>query len=123
MRPDDQVAMANHLARQIKKTIPKTHGFCLFLFPHSSQPGHGLTTYIANVERADMRHELRLVLAKWDADELAGAKLPTSEKSLGQRAFEGFWSRWGGPAKDWQQQPPEISQAWESAAAAVKAGP
>jgi hypothetical protein len=128
VRPDEQVAMANVLARHIKQEIPKTHGFCLFLFPHSSQPGSALTTYIASVERADMRHELRLILAKWDADELAGSAMPTSSKSLGQVAYEAYCEKagWkslvtGAPLPTWSQQRPEISQAWEAAAAAVKA--
>lgn len=76
MRPDDQVALANQIARKIKSQIPATHGFCLFIFPHSTQPGQGMTTYIANVQRADMRQELRTVLAKWDADAIARGEKP-----------------------------------------------
>lgn len=74
MNHEQQVRMANVLARIISEKLPLSHGFCLIIFPlHTPLGAQSVSTYIANVNRPAVHQELRGLVAKWDADDVSSA--------------------------------------------------
>lgn len=69
---DQRVALTNKTFREkVVPVLPDGEGAILIVF-ETGIP-NGLMCYIASADRAGCRDMLRNLLAKWDADEAAGA--------------------------------------------------
>ncbi len=72
--PDAQVALLNHIMRDlIKPALPPGMGATLLLFPVSPVPNPGdtsLVSYISSGRREDMRETMRGLLSRWDDYEI-----------------------------------------------------
>lgn len=64
--PDEQVAWANKAMRALDENSPEGTGLVLLVFPLSQA---GVTTYIANGQKADVARLLRETLDRFEADQ------------------------------------------------------